>query len=122
MPSTRALVALCMGALASCNLVVSLDDLQDGGGGAPSTGSSPSSPASVSASISQSVASASTASTTGAGGAPLDYDQCVDALGPVVRLRLDAAGAASEPNAGSWGGDALYEGTRASEAPLATAS
>jgi hypothetical protein len=110
-----------------CNLVVSLDDLQDGAGGASSgsqaIGTAASATLSATASASATNASSTAAATGGGGGGEVPgYDDCVEALGPVVRLRLDGAAGDSEMNFGSWGGSAGYTGTRNAEAPLAAGS
>ncbi|NUO52110.1 MAG: LamG domain-containing protein [Polyangiaceae bacterium] len=127
MSGPRLAAVLSAGLIASCNLVVSLDDLQDGAGGASSGTQSiaaTATNATSTASATATVASTTAAATGGGGGggeAP-GYDDCVESLGPVVRLRLDDAGGDSETNLGAWGGSADYTGGRTSEAPLAAGS
>ncbi|MBL9021618.1 MAG: hypothetical protein JNL21_05435 [Myxococcales bacterium] len=113
--------------LLGCNLVVSLDDLQDGAGAAGSTGALPVGPGpSTGPSSPTSSGTGSPTSSTGTGdgggGSAPTYDACVTALGPVARFRLDDASTADEPNLGSWGGVAVASGTRMGEAPLVDGS
>jgi hypothetical protein len=122
-----AFAGLFAGCLLGCNLVVTLDDLQDGAGAGSGTGSAPTggpgaSNGSTATTSTGSGATTATMTTTGAGGSTPAYEACVASLGPVVRLRLDAAAEASEPNLGSWGGMATGTGTRTAEQPLVDGS
>jgi hypothetical protein len=120
MPCPRLAAVLSAGLFAGCNLVVSLDDLQDGAGGATS-GSLSIGPGTTAASTTAQAASTTAAATGGGGEAP-GYEECVEALGPVVRLRLEDASAATDANLGTWGGEASFSGNRTSESPLAAGS
>ena len=123
-----AFIGAVLGCLWGCNLVVSLDDLQDGGGAAGSTGATPSGPGpstgpgATAPTTSGTQTTSSSTGGDGGGGAAPDYDACVAALAPVVRLRLDDASASLEPNLGSWGGMASASGTRAAEPALVDGS
>lgn len=124
-----AFVCVLAGCIFGCNLVVSLDELQDGdgSGAASSTGSAPTSGTGASSGTSSPSSTGSspatgTMATTGTGGSTPLYEACVSALGPVARLHMDEANADSEPNLGSWGGVAAGSGTRTPEQPLVDGS
>ena len=126
MSGPRLAAVVSAGLVASCNLVVSLDDLQDGAGGASSgtqsiaTATNATSTASVTATVASTTAAATGGG--GSGGEGPSYDDCVASLGPVVRLKLDGAAGDSETNLGAWGGSAAYSGGRNAEAPLTAGS
>ncbi len=117
-------VAAMTALLVGCNLVVSLDELQDGAGGAGATASGPSGPGATStAAAATATAATATAATatvsSGTGGqGPTAYDACVAAWAPVVRLKLADPSADGEPNLGTWGGEAAWTGSVTGQAPL----
>jgi hypothetical protein len=116
------------GSALACNLVVSLEGLQDGAGGASSVSSvvGQTNGSNASNGSNGSDGSNSSGSTggggDGTGGAAPTYDTCVSSLGPVVRLKLDDATAMAEPNLGTWGGMATGAGTRTTESPIVVGS
>ncbi len=126
MRRVRALGVLVAGSALACNLVVSLDELQNGAGGS-GTASSVTGPTNGSSGTKGSSGGPGSSGSNGgggagSGGAPPTYDTCVDSLGPVVRLKLDDATGAGDVNLGEWGGMAVGAGARTIESPLVVGS